>query len=91
MATTKQADEVMNHLKTEQTGKDWSIRLITSSPESALVVINNLNECIMRAFYIDQTPLDSICVLALSEIVKTNRTMKGYTLFPLHLLVVSNH
>ena len=66
----------MNHLKTEQTGKDWSIRLITSSPESALVVINNLNECIMRAFYIDQTPLDSTCVSALSEILKANRTMK---------------
>ena len=76
MAATKLADEVMNHLKTEQTGKDWSICLITSSPESALVVINNLNEYIMRAFYIDKTPLDSICVLALSEILKTNRTMK---------------
>ena len=75
-ATTKQADEVMNHLKTEQTGKDWSIRLISSSPDSALVVINNLNECIMRAFYIDQTPLDNTCVSALSEILKTNRTMK---------------
>ena len=76
MAATKQADEVMNHLKTEQTGKDWSICLITSSPESALVVINNLNEYIMRALYINQTPLDNTCVSALSEILKTNRTMK---------------
>ena len=67
---------LQNHLKTEQTRKDWSIRLITSSPESALVVINNLNEYIMRAFYINQTPLDNTCVSALSEILKTNRTVK---------------
>ena len=63
-------------IKEQQTGKEWSIHLISSSSESTAVVINNLNKCTVRTLYIWHTSLNSKCILMLSEILKTNKTIK---------------
>ena len=63
-------------MKEQQVGKKWSIHLFSSSPESTAVIINNLNKCIVRTLYIWDTSLDSKCVSILSEILKTNKTIK---------------
>ena len=63
-------------MKEQQTGKEWSIRLISSSPESTAVIINNLNKCTVWRLDIWDTSLDSKCVSILSEILKTNKTIK---------------
>ena len=63
-------------IKEQQTGKEWSISLYSSSPESTAVIINNLNKCTVRILDIFNTSLDSKCVLILSEILKTNKTIK---------------
>ena len=63
-------------IKEQQTGKEWWIDLKSSSPESTVVIINNLNKCIVSELYIDNTPLNNKCVCKLSEILKTNKTIK---------------
>ena len=68
-------------IKERQTGKEWSISLYSSSPESTAVIINNLNKCIVRGLDINNTPLDSKCVSILSEILKTNKTIKTLKLY----------
>ena len=59
-----------------QTGSKWSVWLHTATPESALVIIVNLNECIIWRLGIWNTPLNEICVSALSEIFITNKSLK---------------
>ena len=72
-----QSEDVISKLiKEQQTGKEWSIRLYSSSPESTAVIINNLNKCTVRSLHINDTSLDSKCVSILSEILKTNKTIK---------------
>ena len=69
-------DVISKLIKEQQTGKEWSIRLISSSPESTAVIISNLNKCTVRNLYIYYTSLDSKCVSILSEILKTNKRIK---------------
>ena len=77
-----QSEDVISKLiKEQQTGKEWSIRLFSSSPESTAVIINNLNKCTVRRLYIWHTSLDSKCVSILSEILKTNKTIKTLRLY----------
>ena len=66
----------MSRLTKQQTGKEWKISLRLSSPESTAVIINNLNKSTVRTLVIENTPLDSKCVFILSEILKTNKTIK---------------
>ena len=68
-------------IKEQQTGKEWSISLYSSPPESTAVIINNLNKCTVRGLDINNTPLDSKCVSILSEILKTNKTIKTLRLY----------
>ena len=63
-------------IKEQQTGKEWWIDLRSSSPESTLVIINSLNKCIVSELYINDTPLNNKCVCRLSEILKTNKTIR---------------
>ena len=63
-------------MKEQQTGKEWRIRLFSSSPENAAVIIKNLNMCTVWRLDIEKTSLDSMCVSRLSEILTTNKTMK---------------
>ena len=63
-------------IKERQTGREWSIDLNSSSPESTAIIINNLNECTVWRLDIVNTSLDSKCVSILSEILKTNKTIK---------------
>ena len=69
-------DVISKLIKEQQTRKEWSIHLYSSSPESTAVVINNLNKCTVWSLYIWYTSLDSKCVSILSEILKTNKTIK---------------
>ena len=68
-------------MKEQQTGKEWSIDLNSSSPESTAVIINNLNKCTVWRLDIWDTSLDSKCVSILSEILKTNKTIKRLVLW----------
>ena len=76
--TIEQCEEVVSRLITEQQtkGSRWCIRLRSSSPESALVIISNLSKCALVRLDIHSTPLDSICISTLSaELQTTNKTM----------------
>ena len=76
--TIEQCEEVVSRLITEQQtkGSRWSIRLRSSSPESALVIISNLSKCAVKGLDIHSTPLDNICISTLSaELQTTNKTM----------------
>ena len=74
-------DVISKLIKEQQTGKEWSISLNSSSPESTAVIINNLNKCTVRRLDIWHTSLDSKCVSILSEILKTNKTIKILELY----------
>ena len=63
-------------IKEQQTRKEWSIELYSSSPESTAVIINNLNKCTVWKLHTEDTLLDIKCVTILSEILKTNKTIK---------------
>ena len=63
-------------IKEQKTGKEWSIELYSSSPESTAVIINNLNKCTVWKLHTEDTLLDIKCVTILSEILKTNKTIK---------------
>ena len=81
--TIEQCEEVVSRLITEQQtkGSRWNIRLRSSSPESALVIISNLSKCAVRRLDIHSTPLDNICISTLSaELQITNKTMINLTL-----------
>ena len=67
--------------KEEQTGKELSISLWSSSPESAAVIINDLNKYTVRRLYIRNTELDSVCISKLSEILETNETIRRLELW----------
>ena len=76
--TIEQCQEVVSRLITEQQtkGSRWRIRLRSSSPESALVIISNLSKCAVMTLDIHSTPLDNICMSTLSaELQTTNKTM----------------
>ena len=63
-------------MKEQQIGKEWSISLISSSPKSTAVIISNLNMCRVRGLYINNSSLSKKCLSILSEILKTNKTIK---------------
>ena len=78
--TIEQCEEVVSTLIKEQEtkGNRWRINLRSSSPESALVIISNLSKCPVITLDIHSTPLDTICMSALSaELQTTNKTMIG--------------
>ena len=77
-----ESEDVINKLIQErQTGKEWSIRLISTSPDSTAVIIQNLNNYTVKSLDIENTPLDYKCVSMLSEILKTNKTIKRLELY----------
>ena len=80
--SVEESEDVISKLiKEQQTGKEWSISLFSSSPESTAVIINNLNKCTVWRLDIVDTSLDSKCVSILSEMLKTNKTIKRLELF----------
>ena len=73
--TPKQSENVMSKLKEEQE-TEWNIWLHKSSPESSLVIISNLNECTVKGLILNDTPLDSNCITALSGVLARNKKLK---------------
>ena len=75
--TIEQCENVMSRLmENKSTGQEWSVYLSTSTPESTLAIINNLNLCGVWRLDILRTPLDSKCVSTLSEILMSNKTVR---------------
>lgn len=61
-------------MKTQQ--KYWKIYFKTSSPDSVLNVLCNLNDILVRGLDIRDTPLDSCCISELSHLLTYNKTME---------------
>lgn len=75
----EQCNKVMSQLKSQKhTGKHWEIIIQSSTPDSLLTVLNNINECLVSKLDIEDTPLkDSYhCVSKLSHVLTHNNTLK---------------
>ena len=75
--TIKDCEDVMSELaKQQQTRKGWKIDFSKSFVVgSTQTVIDYLNKCAVRELDINDTPLNSDSVSALSEVLTTNKTM----------------
>ena len=73
----KQCKEVVSQLDEQQTDKEWSIYLYSSSPESAYVILNDLNMFSVVSLDFVATSLDDNCMSKLSDSLSTNGTMKA--------------
>ena len=62
----EQCQNIVNRLKQKRMRK-WCIELCSSNPESALILINNLDQLAMRELSVEVTSLDSICMSMLSK------------------------
>ena len=67
-------EEFMSQLKGKR--QPLEIYLKRSSPESVLVVLDNIDVCIVKKLHIWNSPLDSDCVSKLSHILKCNKTVE---------------
>ena len=65
--STEQCENIVNRLKQEQKMRDWRIELRLLTTESALVVIDNLDQFTVRELSIENTSLDSMCMSMLSK------------------------
>ena len=75
--SVKQSEDVMSKLiNIQQTGKEWNISLLSSSPESTAVIINNLNKWSDETGDIYEDPLNSKSISILSAILKVTTTTK---------------
>lgn len=72
----KQCKEVVDQLNEQQTDKEWSIYLHSSSPESAYIILNDLNLLSVVRLDFVTTSLDENCMSKLSDSLATNNTMK---------------
>ena len=70
----KDCEEFMSQLKGKR--HPLEIYLKRSSPESVLVVLDNIDVCIVKKIHIWNSPLDSDCVSKLSHILKCNKTVE---------------
>ena len=77
LPTVIQCEDVISRLiKERETGKEWSICMESCSPESALTIFSNLNRCSVQRLNVVTTPLNSMCVSKLSEVLRTNKQLK---------------
>ena len=65
----------MNQLKRQQQRR-WKVYVMSSSHDSLLIVLNNINECLVSRLVVENTPLDSRCVTKLSDILRFNKTIE---------------
>ena len=76
--TIQECEDVMKKLiEEEQTEREWSISLWSSSPEHALIIINNLNNCAVCELHVEKTPLDSMCASKLSEVLTSSKATRS--------------
>ena len=71
----KQCEHVMDELKRLHEEK-WRIWLKDSHSDSLLVVLQNINECLVTELEISHTSLDSFCVDELSHVLMYNKTIE---------------
>ena len=73
----EECKEVMSKLKSQELpGKYWKIILKSSSPSSALIIFNNINECLVRELDIENTCFDIHCIYELSNVLSCNKTIE---------------
>ena len=75
----EQCNEVISQLKSQKhTGKHWEIIIQSSSPASLLIVLNNINECLVRKLDIEGTSFKESyhCASKLSHVLTHNNTLK---------------
>ena len=65
--STKQCENIVSRLKQKQKMRDWRIELRSLTTESALVLIDNLDQFTVRELSIENTSLDSMCMSMLSK------------------------
>ena len=78
--STKQCEDVMTELKIQQKTR-WMVTLKSSSPNSSLIVLRDINNCLVRGLDIFDSHLDSYCVTELSQMLTHNKTMEVLRLF----------
>ena len=76
--TSEQCEDVMSRLQLKK--EYWLIYLHSLSPESMLVIINNISKCTVDTLTIYDTKLDSKCVSKLSEVLSSNIKLQGLRL-----------
>ena len=75
--TVEQCEEAISQvMKQKQTRKQWNITLRSLSPNTSLMVLSNIDECLVRSLEIWNTSLDSNCASNLSLILTNNKTME---------------
>ena len=75
--TPEECEEVMSQLKRQrQAGMSWRIVLQLLSSDCLLIVLSNINECLVRGLDIWDTPLNNQCVLELSNVLTCTKTME---------------
>ena len=77
--TIEESEDVMSRLQ-QRTVEEWSIDLHSSSPDSMLVIMNNISKFAVRRLSIYNTQLDSKCVSKLSEVLYTNVKIRELSL-----------
>ena len=78
----EQCEEVMSQLRNEQeTRKHWEITIELSSSDILLIVLNNIDKCLVRELNIVDTPLNSHCVSILSHVLTYYETIETLRLY----------
>ena len=70
----------MTELKGQQKTR-WMITLKSTSPNSSLIVLSDINNCLVRGLDVFDSHLDSRCVSELSQMLKHNKTIEVLRLF----------
>ena len=73
--TSEQCEDVMTRL--QQIREGWFISLHSLSPESMLVIMNNISKSTVQRLNISSSQLDSKCVSKLSEVLSSNIKLQG--------------
>ena len=74
--TIQESEDVMSRLQQRREEPFWSIDLYSISPESMLVIMNDISKCAVRNLRIHNTQMDSKCVSKLSEVLSTNNKIE---------------
>ena len=70
--TIEQSEDVMSRLQQRREENSWYIDLHSLSPESMLVIMNNVSKFAVKTLGIYNTQLDNKCVSKLSEVLSSN-------------------
>ena len=74
---------MVSRLKQEEKTRKWHIELHSSTTESALLIIDSLDQFIVRELSIEETSLDTMCMSLLSKkVIKVKKLLLMSSSFP---------